>query len=142
MKLGVSSYCFRSLMTSGEMDLIAVLDWVAASPAEHIEIAAMDGEYYLENENVVRDTAKHAEEIGVPIVNYLVSGDLRTADSAEVDRLRRQLDIAHAFGATIFRVEVLWGASPWPLLLSSSIWPPARHGWRIGYASYRSTGLA
>jgi sugar phosphate isomerase/epimerase len=91
------------------MDLIGVLDWVAASPAGHIEIAAMDGAYYLEHEDVVRDTAKHAEEIGVPIVNYLVSGDLRTADGDEIDRLRRQLDVAHRFGARIFRHDV----APW-----------------------------
>ena len=109
MKLGVSSYCFRSLMTSGEMDLIAVLDWVAASPAGHIEVAAMDGEYYLENPDVVNATAKHAENIGVPIVNYLVSGDLRAADDKEIDRLRRQLDVAHRFGARIFRHDV----APW-----------------------------
>ncbi|MFF0268116.1 sugar phosphate isomerase/epimerase family protein [Kribbella sp. NPDC004536] len=96
-------------MTSGEMDLIGVLDWVAASSAGHIEVAAMDGEYYLEHQDVVRDTAKHAEEIGVPIVNYLVSGDLRTADEKEIDRLRKQLDVAHAFGARIFRHDV----APW-----------------------------
>ena len=109
MKLGVSSYCFRQLMTSGEMDLIAVLDWVAASPAGHLEIAAMDGEYYLENDGVVRDAAAHANDVGVPIVNYLVSGDLRTAEDKEIDRLRRQLDVAHRFGARIFRHDV----APW-----------------------------
>ncbi|MFG1625642.1 sugar phosphate isomerase/epimerase family protein [Kribbella sp. NPDC049227] len=109
MKLGVSSYCFRSLMASGEMDLIAVLDWVASSPAGHLEIAAMDGEYYLENDGVVRDAAAHAADLGVPIVNYLVSGDLRTAEDKEIDRLRRQLDVAHRFGARIFRHDV----APW-----------------------------
>lgn len=109
MRLGVSSYCFRQLMASGEMDLIGVLDWVAASPAGHIEVAAVDGEYYLDNDGVVRDAAKHAEAVGVPIVNYLVSGDLRTADGQEIDRLRRQLDVAHAFGARIFRHDV----APW-----------------------------
>lgn len=109
MKLGVSSYCFRQLIASGEMDLIGVLDWVAASPAGHIEVAGLDGDYYLENEGVVRDTAKHAEAIGVPIVNYLVSGDLRNGDAEGVDALRRQLDVAHAFGATVFRHDV----SPW-----------------------------
>lgn len=109
MKLGVSSYCFRELMARGEMDLIAVLDWVAASPAEHLEIAAMDGEYYLEHDDVVRNAAKHAGDIGVPIVNYLVSGDLRTAEDKEIDRLRRQLDVAHRFGARIFRHDV----APW-----------------------------
>ncbi|MEV0646627.1 sugar phosphate isomerase/epimerase [Phytomonospora sp. NPDC050363] len=96
-------------MSSGEMDLIGVLDWVAASSAGHIEVAAMDGEYYVENEGVVRDAAKHAEQIGVPILNYLVSGDLRTADGGEIDRLRRQLDVAHRLGARIFRHDV----SPW-----------------------------
>ncbi|GLZ78221.1 sugar phosphate isomerase [Actinorhabdospora filicis] len=109
MKLGVSTYCFRQLMESGEMDLTGILDWVAASPAGHIEVAALDGEYYLENDGVVRDAAKHAEAIGVPILNYLVSGDLRTADTGEIDRLRRQLDIAHGFGARIFRHDV----APW-----------------------------
>ncbi|MFF0343275.1 sugar phosphate isomerase/epimerase family protein [Kribbella sp. NPDC004875] len=109
MKLGVSSYCFRQLMVSGEMDLISVLDWVAASSAGHIEVAAMDGEYYLDNPDVVSAAAKHSDEIGVPIVNYLVSGDLRTADTHEIDRLRRQLDIAQAFGAGIFRHDV----APW-----------------------------
>ncbi|GAA2805250.1 sugar phosphate isomerase/epimerase family protein [Kribbella solani] len=109
MKLGVSSYCFRQLMQDGEMDLIGVLDWVAKSPAGHIEVAAMDGEYYVQNPDVVSAAAKHSDEIGVPIVNYLVSGDLRTADGAEIDRLRRQLDVAHAFGARIFRHDV----APW-----------------------------
>src|SRR6266536_4041221 len=47
--------------------------------------------------------------IGVPIVNYLVSGDLRTAEDKEIDRLRRQLDVAHRFGARIFRHDV----APW-----------------------------
>ena len=56
-------------MNSGEMDLIGVLDWVASSPAGHLEIAAMDGEYYLENDGVVRDAAKHSDDVGVPIVN-------------------------------------------------------------------------
>jgi sugar phosphate isomerase/epimerase len=96
-------------MARGEMDLIAVLDWVAASPAGHLEIAALDGEYYLDHDEVVRETATHAADIGVPIVNYLVSGDLRTADDKEIDRLRRQLDVAHQFGARIFRHDV----APW-----------------------------
>lgn len=109
MKLGVSSYCFRKLMASGEMDLIGVLDWVAASPAGHVEVAAVDGDYYLEHDDVVRKAATHAADIGVPIVNYLVSGDLRTAGSAEIDQLRRQLDVAHRFGARIFRHDV----APW-----------------------------
>nr|WP_238352871.1 TIM barrel protein [Kribbella solani] len=69
----------------------------------------MDGEYYVQNPDVVSAAAKHSDEIGVPIVNYLVSGDLRTADGAEIDRLRRQLDVAHAFGARIFRHDV----APW-----------------------------
>jgi sugar phosphate isomerase/epimerase len=42
-------------------------------------------------------------------VNYLVSGDLRTADKKEIDRLKAQLDIAKAFGATVFRHDV----APW-----------------------------
>ncbi|TCO20526.1 sugar phosphate isomerase/epimerase [Kribbella steppae] len=109
MKLGVSTYCFHSLMASGEMDLIGVLDWVAASSAGHLEIAGMDGEFYLEHDDLVRDAAKQADDIGVPIVNYLVSGDLRTADDKEIDRLRRQLDVAHRFGAGIFRHDV----APW-----------------------------
>lgn len=109
MKLGVSSYCFRDLMARGEMDLIAVLDWVAASPAGHLEVAAPDGQYYLDHDEVVRQAAAHSADIGVPIVNYLVSGDLRTADDKEIDRLRRQLDVAHRFGARIFRHDV----APW-----------------------------
>ncbi|MGW6276298.1 sugar phosphate isomerase/epimerase family protein [Kribbella sp. NPDC055071] len=109
MKLGVSTYCFRSLMTSGEMDLIGVLDWVAASPAGHIEVAGMDGGEYLENPDVVRAAAEHSAEVGVPIINYLVSGDLRAAEEKEIDRLRRQLDVANAFGAKIFRHDV----APW-----------------------------
>jgi sugar phosphate isomerase/epimerase len=96
-------------MTSGEMDLIGVLDWVAASPAGHIEVAGMDGGEYLENPDVVRAAAEHSAEVGVPIINYLVSGDLRAAEEKEIDRLRKQLDVANAFGAKIFRHDV----APW-----------------------------
>jgi sugar phosphate isomerase/epimerase len=109
VKLGVSTYCFRSLMTSGQLDLNGVLDWVAASPAGHIEVAGMDGGAYHDNPGVVAAAAKHSADVGVPIVNYLVSGDLRTADKKEIDRLKAQLDIAKAFGATVFRHDV----APW-----------------------------
>jgi sugar phosphate isomerase/epimerase len=109
VKLGVSSYSFSKLMARGEMDLVGVVDWVAASPAEHLEIAAL-GDDLLTDDKLVETVVKAAGDRGVPILNYLIGADFREGDSAELDRVRRHVDIGHRLGARLFRHDVLpWG---------------------------------
>ena len=38
---GFSSYSFHSKLSTGEMTLPQVIDWVAASEGEHLELAAL-----------------------------------------------------------------------------------------------------
>ncbi|WP_405058847.1 TIM barrel protein [Kribbella sp. NBC_01505] len=109
MKLGVSSYSFQKLIASGEMDLVGVIDWVADSPAEHLEIAAL-GDDLLEDDKLVETVVKAAGDRGVPILNYLIGADLRGGDPKELDRVRRHIDVGHRLGARLFRHDVLpWG---------------------------------
>ncbi|TDD61894.1 sugar phosphate isomerase/epimerase [Kribbella antibiotica] len=109
MKLGVSSYSFQKLIASGEMDLVGVIDWVADSPAEHLEIAAL-GDDLLEDDKLVETVVKAASDRGVPILNYLIGADLRGGDAKELDRVRRHIDVGHRLGARLFRHDVLpWG---------------------------------
>nr|WP_238355081.1 sugar phosphate isomerase/epimerase [Kribbella sandramycini] len=105
--MGVSSYSFSKLIARGELDLIGVVDWVAGSPAEHLEIAAL-GDDLLENDQLVKDLATAAADRGVPLINYLIPADLREGGPA-IDRVRRHLDVAQRLGATIFRHDVV----PW-----------------------------
>ena len=41
MKFGFSSYSFNQRIASGDMSLLDVIDWVAESEGEHLEIAVI-----------------------------------------------------------------------------------------------------
>ena len=55
--LGVSSYSFHQRLSAGEMDVFDVIDWVAASDAEHLELAVLTDDPDSPLPNVSSDPA-------------------------------------------------------------------------------------
>ncbi|WP_223691359.1 sugar phosphate isomerase/epimerase family protein [Leifsonia poae] len=90
------------------MTLRDVIDQAAAAGADHLELALPD-ESLLNDTTRVQEIANHAAERGVELANYLVGGNLLDDPDAEIDRLRRHLDTAHALGVPLFRHDV----TPW-----------------------------
>lgn len=109
MQLGVSSYSFAASMRDARMSILDVVDWVAQSDADHLEIAdAGLGHDLLTEPDLVADIAGRAADKGVALANYVVGADFLDDDlDGQVATVRRHLEVAHALGITRFRHDVV-----------------------------------
>lgn len=111
MRLGVSSYSFARSLTSGSMTITDVIDLVADTDADHLELAAGGFGDDLPNDPGLVDTIRqHAEDRGVELANLVIGADLSGPDVEEqATRIRAFLDVAHRLGITRLRHDVV----PW-----------------------------
>ncbi|MBA8793717.1 sugar phosphate isomerase/epimerase [Friedmanniella endophytica] len=117
MKLGFSSYTFHQRVATGEMSLTDVIDWVADSEGEHLELAAIyrGADAPIPNEesdpSFVETVRSHAEKRGVPLSNLAVGADLSHEDAAEktaeIERVKKLVDLAEALGIRTMRHDVV-----------------------------------
>ncbi|NQX65154.1 sugar phosphate isomerase/epimerase [Paenibacillus alba] len=109
MKLGVSTYSLYQALKSGEMDINAVIDWVADQGAVHIEIVPLGFELAgnLELADAIR---LKAESRGLEISNYAIGANFLTdSDEAyekELERVKAEVDIAARLGVKKMRHDV------------------------------------
>lgn len=113
MKLGVSSYSFHQLVSSGAMRQIDVIERAHELGYDIIEFST----FTLENGQTAMDFAKEAaaraKDIGIDMGNYTIAADfLRHAGgvAGQVEDLRRELEVAKALGAPGMRHDAAWGA--------------------------------
>ena len=111
--LGFSSYSFHSKLSTGEMTLPQVIDWVAASEGEHLELASLgdDPDSPIPNINspqqYVDQIREHAAAAGVPLTSLAIGADLSTGDRAEIARVTAHVDLAERLGITRMRHDVV-----------------------------------
>ena len=90
MKFGFSSYSFHQKISTGEMSLFDVIDWVAESEGEHLELAVLSnaGDSPIPTINsdpeYVAKIKAHAAERGVILSNLAVSASFLSEDPAEI----------------------------------------------------------
>ena len=113
MKICVSSYSFSSLMKSGEYTLLDCISLAKEIGCEGIEIAGInppDGVTKEEYAAALRDEAKKQ---GMEMVNYTIGADfLNGSDGdfdAEVERLKKEVDIAAILGVSGMRHDATRG---------------------------------
>ncbi|EXX85021.1 sugar phosphate isomerase [Paenibacillus darwinianus] len=110
MKLGISTYSLYQALKSEEMDILAVMEWIAASGGEHVEIVPLG--FDIEKPGMVEAIRRKAEETGLDISNYAVGGNLLTSTEEEyqheLKKLREQVDIAHRLGVDRMRHDIAW----------------------------------
>jgi len=121
VQLGVSSYSYASTIAAGGLDLLGVVDRVAASGADHLEIAqAGAGAPDLPDDLALTDAiAARAAERGLPLTSYVIAADFRSAHEAgdlesEVQRVFGHLEAARRLGVARVRHDVVawaWRAS-------------------------------
>ncbi|MCL2514676.1 MAG: sugar phosphate isomerase/epimerase [Microbacteriaceae bacterium] len=115
--LGVSSYSFHQRMRTGEMTLFDVIDWVASSDAEHLELAVLDDGAaspiptpaspadYVER---VRTTAEAA---GVPLSNLAMHAEFWAPGGVDLDaqiaKVKDYIDLAVRLGIPRLRHDVV-----------------------------------
>ena len=109
MKLGLSSYSLYQAMRTGRMTMVDVVQWVADQGGEHIEIAAV-GINLAEDPKLVEAIRAKAEEVHLPISNYAVGANFLKPDEAsyeaEISRVMKEVDVAHALGVKLMRHDV------------------------------------
>jgi len=113
MKLGLSSYSLSKAIRGGEMTVLEAVDWVAEHGGEHIEIVPIG--FDLEAEDGLADAIRdRAAAAGIDVSNYAIRADFvresPEALEAEIDRVRRHVDIAARLGVKRMRHDVAWRA--------------------------------
>lgn len=115
MKLGISSYSLYSAMKTGEMSILDVMEWVAEQGGEHIEIVPNLG-FTLEDGGLVSDIREKAREVGLDISNYAIGANFITESEekfqAEIERVKKEVDIANQLGVKLMRHDVAWRPIP------------------------------
>ena len=112
MKISVSSYSFQQKIRTGEMtqlDCVKAAKEMGFEGIEFIDIIADGYEGQLETAKKIKE---EAERVGIEIVAYTIGANLYSDDPAEcekeVERLKRQLDVAKALGAPLMRHDVCY----------------------------------
>ncbi len=115
MKIGLTSYSMNNYICDGIMSVCEVMRFAKSIGAEHIELVPFGftlhddktGEF---NEPLIAEIRRVSEEIDLPLSNYAVLGDLLRADPdarhAEVERLKRHIDVAAKLGLKTMRHDV------------------------------------
>lgn len=109
MKLGISSYSLYQAMQAGSMTILDTIEWIAEIGGEHIEIVPL-GFDFNENPELIGQIREQAAKAGIAISNYAIGANFVTdseeAYAAEIRRVIREVDHAHALGAKQMRHDV------------------------------------
>lgn len=110
MKIGLSSYSLFGVLQSGEMTILDAIEWVAEQGGEHIEIVPNLGFSFDKNPELIDQIPKKAKEVGIEISNYAIGANFITEDEeafhAEIDRVKKEVDIANRLGVKFMRHDV------------------------------------
>lgn len=110
---GFSSYSFHSKLSTSEMTLPQVIEWIAKSEGEHLELAVLGDDADSPIPNIASDPAyvdrirAVSEAAGVPLTNLAISADLSTGDPQQTERVKRYVDLAERLGITRMRHDVV-----------------------------------
>jgi sugar phosphate isomerase/epimerase len=113
MKLGVSTYSLFQALKSGEMDIMAVIDWIADQGGEHVEIVPLG--YDLPGNFELADRIREkAKSRGIEISNYAIGANFLTdseeAYQKEIERVKGEVDLAARLGVKKMRHDVAQSA--------------------------------
>lgn len=115
MEFGYSSYSFYQHLRTGRMSLLDVIDWIGSSDATHMEIATVSLSPEISNDTstldqdagFVKEIKTRAADRGVTLSNLVVPADLLGENApADLQRVKRHLDVAAELGIGLFRHDV------------------------------------
>lgn len=113
MKLGVSSYSFNNLVTSGAMTQLDVISKAKEMGFDAIEFSTLtlpEGETALSFAPRVKE---ECERVGLEVVNYTIWADFLNSSKgdwqSEVERLKGEVEVAKILGSPGIRHDATWG---------------------------------
>ncbi|WP_010270603.1 sugar phosphate isomerase/epimerase family protein [Paenibacillus senegalensis] len=109
MKIGLSTYSLSRLIKSGEMTVLDAIQWIGDYGADHVEIVPV-GFDLLENPELIDKIRRKADDTGLEISNYAVGANFIQESEElfqeQVERLKRQVDVANGLGVKLMRHDV------------------------------------
>jgi len=112
MKISVSSYSFNQYIKKGLLDHVSVVEKASQMGFKAIEFIDLPGENMEEQLEMAEKIKNKADELGMVINAYTVSANLywesEEENKAEVERLKRQVDVAKVLGAKVMRHDSCW----------------------------------
>lgn len=109
MKWGISTYSLSRAIIADEMTVPDVIEWTKEIGGEHVEIVPI-GYDLTQQPELVPAIRRKAEQVGLDISNYTVSANFICADDSslrqEIERVKREVDIANELGVKLFRHDV------------------------------------
>lgn len=109
MKLGISTYSLYQALGSGEMSVADVIDYIAELGADHAEIVPL-GFDLTKEPALIEIIRSRASERGIELSNYAIGAGFADLDdeafAAEIERVKREVDIAAALGVKRMRHDV------------------------------------
>ena len=112
MKISVSSYSFSQYIRAGKLTQLETVAKAKEMGFDAIEFTDIIADGYEAQKEMAKRIHDEAERVGIEINAYTIGANLfheNEADSeAEVERLKRQLDIAKILGAKVMRHDVCY----------------------------------
>ena len=112
MKLCVSSYSFAQYTRAEKMTLIDCVVKAKEMGFDAIEFIDIPGETQEDRLKLAQQIRDKADEVGLEIIAYTVGAKLYQPTeellTAEVERLKAQVDVAAVLGASIMRHDACW----------------------------------
>ncbi|GMQ58424.1 sugar phosphate isomerase/epimerase [Vallitalea sediminicola] len=113
MRLGVSSYSFLRLVEEGkikQIDVIKKAKEMGFDAVEFIKFILEEGET---DESFAKRAFKESKKVGIDIESYTISSDFINGSNgdleAEIERVKREVDIANILGAKSMRHDATIG---------------------------------
>ncbi len=112
MKIGVSSYSYQKLISSGketQLSIMKIAKDMGFDAIEFIDLTPPDGVSEAEYAALLKE---ESDKLGLPIVAYTVGANMLAEHGvdAEVERLCKKVDIACILGAKLMRHDAAWSA--------------------------------
>lgn len=111
MKIGVSSYSFQQLISSGEETQLSVMKKAKDMGFDGIEFIDLDPPEGVSEKEYAEMIRAESERLSLPVIAYTISANLLkdTGLDAEVERICRKVDVAEILGVKCMRHDAAWG---------------------------------
>lgn len=110
MKISVSSYSFSQYLNDGRLTQLTCIAKAKELGFDAIEFTDLQPPEGVTEEEYARQIKAECDRVGLPVSNYTISADLLNNDpKAEVERLKKKVDIAAILGTKSMRHDAAWG---------------------------------
>ena len=109
MRFSVSSYSYAQLTSSGAYTEKQLIGLAKEQGFDGIEFAGITPPAGMDAEDYARSLAEEAKAQGMEIVAYCVGADLLDGGAGEIERLKKEVQIAAALGAPVMRHDASGG---------------------------------